>query len=183
MNLNSIIVQIHRLKIISAIAVASILNSCVGYPRLVNYPFVSGGQGLNSPAAELTPQVTQEYIVFSSDRRGRQDIYLYDKINRKLVDLPGLNSLDMLATDPAISANGRYIVFAGTRQGKSNIILYDRETNQLRNLTTNLQSDVRNPTISADGRIIAFESSANGQWDIVVYNRDGNPLNIPLRPR
>lgn len=172
-----------RLKIIRAVAIAMMLNSCVGYPRLVNYPFMPGGQGLNSPAAELTPQVTQRYIVFSSDRRGRQDIYLYDILNRQLVNLPGLNSLDSISTDPAISADGRYIVFAATRQGKSNIMLYDRETNQLRNLTANLQSDVRNPTISDDGSTIAFESSANGQWDILIYNRDGNPLNIPLRPR
>ncbi|MDJ0557151.1 MAG: Tol biopolymer transporter periplasmic protein [Microcoleaceae cyanobacterium MO_207.B10] len=170
-------------KTIFAVAVASMLNSCVGYPRLVNYPFIPGGQGLNSPAAELTPQVTQRYIVFSSDRRGRQDIYLYDKLNRQLVDLPGLNSLDTISTDPAISGDSRYIVFAATRQGKSNIMLYDRETNQLRNLTANLQSDVRNPTISSDGSTIAFESSANGQWDILVYNKYGNPLNIPMSPR
>ncbi|MGB3514065.1 MAG: Tol biopolymer transporter periplasmic protein [Microcoleaceae cyanobacterium] len=172
-----------RLKIICTVAVASILNSCVGYPRLLNYPFVPGDLGLNTPAAELTPQITQRYIVFSSDRRGRQNIYLYDTLNRKLIDLPRLNSLDTIATEPAISANSRYIVFAATRQGRSNIILYDRETNQLRNLTANLQSDVRKPTISSDGSTIAFESSANGQWDILVYNKYGNPLNIPLRPR
>lgn len=172
-----------QLKIMSAVAVASILSGCVGYPRLVNYPNMPGGQGLNSPAAELTPQVTQQYIVFSSDRHGRQDIYLYDTRNRQLVDLPGLNSLDAIASAPAISADGRYIVFAASRQGKSNILLYDRETKQLRNLTANLQSEVRNPTISADGSTIAFESSANGQWDIMLYNKNGNPLNIPLRPR
>ncbi|MBR8840206.1 MAG: PD40 domain-containing protein, partial [Stigonema ocellatum SAG 48.90 = DSM 106950] len=61
-------------------------------------------------------------------------------------------------------------------QGRSAIILYDRETRQSRNLTANLQAEVRNPTISADGKKIAFESSVNGQWDSLVYNRSGQAL-------
>lgn len=121
-------------------------------------------------------------MVFSSDRFGRQDVYLFDTATRSIVDLPGLNAFDMIATNPDVSENGRYIVFTGSRQGRVSIFLYDRETRQLRNLTANLQAEVRNPTISADGRLIAFESSANGQWDILVYDRSGRPLNVPTNP-
>ncbi len=160
-----------------------LLTGCVGYPRVVNYPFDAGGRSLNSPGGELTPEVTNQYIVFTSDRRGRQDIYLYDRLNKQLINLPGLNALDAIASDPSISGDGRYIVFASDRGGKSNIFIYDRETTQLRNLTANLQAQVRNPTISADGSTIAFESSANGQWDLLVYNRFGQRLNIPFDPR
>ena len=169
--------------IIFTVAVVSLLTGCVGYPRVVNYPFDPGGRSLNSPGGELTPQVTNQYIVFSSDRRGRQDIYLYDRLNRQLVNLPGLNALDAIASDPSISGDGRYIVFASDRGGKSNIFIYDRETTQLRNLTANLQAQVRNPSISADGNTIAFESGANGQWDLLVYNRFGQRLNLPFDPR
>ncbi|OKH27607.1 TolB family protein [Chroogloeocystis siderophila] len=172
-----------RLVILITIILTVLLSSCGGSSRLLNFPFDSGGRSLNSPAAELTPRVSGRYIVFSSDRFGRQDIYLFDMVSRRLVDLPGLNSFDAIASSPALSKNGRYIVFASNRQGKSGIFLYDRETRQLRNLTTNLQAEVRNPTISADGNRIAFESSANGQWDILVYDRAGQPINIPTEPQ
>ncbi len=165
------------------VAIASLLSSCSSYPRLLSFPFDPGGRSLNSPSSQLTPNISGRYIVFVSDRSGTQDIYLFDGIDQRLIDLPGLNSLDAIASHPGISGDGRYIVFAATRQGRSGIYLYDRETRQLRNLTENLQAEVRNPTISADGNIIAFESSANGHWDILVYDRAGQPLNVPINPR
>ncbi len=152
-------------------------HGCAGYPRLLSYPFDAGGRSLNSSAAELNPQISARYIVFTTDRRGSQDVYMFDMVTRNLVDLPGLNSFDTMADHPAVSEDGRYIVFTGSRQGRSAIYLYDRETQQSRNLTANLQAEVRNPTISADGSRIAFESSMNGQWDILVYDRFGQPLN------
>ncbi len=165
------------------IALAGLLSSCTGSPRLLSYPFDPGGRSLNSPASQLSPRIAGRYIVFTSDRRGSQDVYLFDTVDGRLIDLPGLNQLDMIASDPAVSENGRYIVFAATRQGRSAIFLYDRETRQLRNLTTDLQAEVRHPTISANGSTIAFESSANGQWDILVYDRSGQPLNVQTDPR
>ncbi|WP_017316032.1 TolB family protein [Mastigocladopsis repens] len=164
-------------------AITSLLGGCAGYPRLVNYGYDPGGQSLNSSASELEPQISRRYIVFTSDRQGSQDVYMFDAVTRSLVDLPGLNSFDTVASHPAVSENGRYIVLIGSRQGRAAIFLYDRETRQLRNLTANLQAEVRNPTISADGSRIAFESSVNGQWDILVYNRSGQPLNVPQDPR
>jgi Tol biopolymer transport system component len=101
---------------------------------------------------------------------------MFDRLTNTLVDLPGLNSFDTVASHPSVAENGRYIVFCANRQGRSGIFLYDRETRQLRNLTANLQAEVRNPTISADGSRIAFESTVNGQWDILVYNRSGQLL-------
>lgn len=166
-----------------AIALTGLLSSCTGSPRLLSYPFDPGGRSLNSLASQSTPKIAGRYIVFTSDRRGNQDVYLFDTVDGSLIDLPGLNQLDMLPSDPAISQNGRYIVFSATRQGRSAVFLYDRETRQLRNLTTDLQAEVRHPTISADGSTIAFESSANGQWDILVYDRSGQPLNLQTAPR
>lgn len=160
-----------------SMVIAGLLTSCGSQVRLLNFPFDPAGRSLNSPASELSPQVGGRYIAFVSDRRGSQDVYLYDANERRLIDLPGLNSLDAIASHPAVSQDGRTIVFAATRQGRSGIYLYNRDTNQLRNLTENLPAEVRNPTISADGSKIAFESSENGQWDIVVYDRSGKRLN------
>ena len=161
------------------IALTGLLTSCAGSLRLSEFPFDPGGRSLNSSASELTPQVAGRYIVFVSDRRGSQDVYLYDTTDRRLIDLPGLNALNVIASHPAISEDGKAIVFVASREGRSGIYLYNRDTTQLRNLTENLRAEVRNPTISADGSTIAFESSENGKWEIVVYNRSGQPLDLP----
>jgi len=164
--------------LLSLVLLSGLLGGCFGYPRILSYPFDSGGRGLNSLASEFNPQIGGRYIVFVTDRGGSQDVYLFDTITRSLVDLPGLNTFDTMADHPAISQDGRYIVFAASRQGKSGIFLYDRETRQCRNLTANLAAQFRNPAISADGNRIAFEVTNNGQWDILVYDRFGQKLNI-----
>lgn len=171
-----------RFVFLGLAAIATLLNGCAG-AQLLPFPFDPGGRSLNSPFSDVSPRIAGRYIVFASDRRGSQDIYLYDTIEQRLLDLPGLNSLDLMASSPAISDNGRYIVFAGSRQGITGIYLYDRDFRQLRNLTENIRAEVRNPTISADGATIAFESNARGQWDILLYSRAGQPLGVPTDPR
>ncbi|MBM0743250.1 TolB family protein [Phormidium sp. CLA17] len=157
------------------------LSGCAS-SRSLNFPFDPGGRSLNSPFAEMQPAIAGRYIVFASDRRGSQDIYLYDTVTRNLVEVPGLNTLDVSESNPAISENGRYIAYMGARGGRPSIYLYDRDTRQTRNLTESLKAEVRNPSISADGNAIAFQSSASGQWDIVVYNRFGQPISQPTSP-
>ena len=168
----------HSFVLSAIIALAGLLTGCSGV-RLLDFPFDPGGRSLNSLASELSPTVAGRYIVFISDRRGSQDVYLYDATARSLIDLPGLNALDAIASHPSVSEDGNSIVFAATRQGRSGIYLYNRQTRQLRNLTENLQAEVRNPSISANGSTIAFESSENGRWGIVVYDRSGKPINLP----
>ena len=162
--------------LLSVLVLAALLSGCVS-PRLSSFPFDPGGRSLNSPYAEMSPKISGKYLVFASDRAGSQDIFLYDTVTRNLVDLPGLNAIDMIASSPAVSENGQFIVFAGVREGRSGIYFYVRNSRQLRNLTENLKAEVRNPSISGDGNIIAFQSSTGGQWDIVFYNRFGQPLN------
>ncbi|MGK7940148.1 MAG: TolB family protein [Crocosphaera sp.] len=159
-----------RFIVLCVILISSIVTGCSGYPRYLNFPFNGGGKGLNSRASDLHPQVTSTYIVFISDRNGSQDVYLFDAQQRQLISLPGLNALDEVASHPSISEDGRYVVFAGSRQGKTNIYVYDRQTEQKRNITDNLQAEVRNPIINAEGNLIAFEVAKDGQWDIMIYD-------------
>lgn len=175
--------MLKRFQFMAIAALGGVLSSCTSYPRVLNFPFDPGGRGLNSPASELTPQIAASYITFVSDRNGSQDIYLFDARNRSLVDLPGLNSLDEIASEPSVSEDGRYIVFILSRQGKSTVAIYDRSTQQKRNLTPNIQAQVRHPTISGDGSLISFEVADRGQWDILVYRRSGEPLDLPGTPR
>ncbi len=159
-----------------------LLSAC-GSERILSYPFDTGGRSLNSGASELNPHISNRYIVYTSDRQGSQDVYMFDRVTRSLITLPGLNSFDAIASHPSVSQDAKYIVFAASREGRSNIFLYDKETRQSRNLTGNLQAEVRNPTISADGNRIAFEYTLNGQWDVLVYDRLGRRLNIPQEPQ
>ncbi|MEA5596220.1 Tol biopolymer transporter periplasmic protein [Rivularia sp. UHCC 0363] len=159
-----------------------LLSSCSS-PRILSYPFDNGGRSLNSGASELNPHISGRYIVYTSDRQGSQDVYMFDRVTRSLINLPGLNSFDAIANHPSVSQDGRYIVFAVSQEGRSNIFLYDKEIRQSRNLTSNLQAEVRNPTISADGNRIAFEYTLNGQWDILVYDQLGRRLNIRQEPQ
>jgi Tol biopolymer transport system component len=158
------------------VLLSSLLGGCGGYPRLLSFPFDRGGRSLNSNASQLNPQIVSPYIVFVSDRNGSQDVYLYNTQTRRLVDLPGLNSLNEVASHPSISQDGRYLVFGVSRQGNTGIYLYDRETAQKRELTANIQAEVRNPLISANGERIVFEVAQDGQWDIFVSDRQGNVM-------
>ena len=108
----------YKLSII-LIFCSTLLTGCFGYPRLLSYPFDSGGRSLNSFSSELNPQISGRYIVFTSDRRGSQDVYMFDTLTRNLIDLPGLNSFDTIASHPAASDNGKFIVFAASRQGRT----------------------------------------------------------------
>jgi Tol biopolymer transport system component len=142
---------LQHFKLFSVVTILSFLSGCGGYPRILNYPFDVGGRGLNSPALEIEPQIASQYIAFISDRNGSQDVYLYDVRERRLIDLPGLNSFDEIASHPTVSEDGQYIVFTLSRQGQSDIYIYDRTTLIKRNLTGNLLAEVRHPIISADG--------------------------------
>jgi Tol biopolymer transport system component len=161
-------------SLIPVLLLPALLGGCG--PRLIAYPYDPAGRSLNSPFSEITPRLAGHYLVFASDRRGSQDIYLFDTSTRSLIDLPGLNAIDMVASNPAVSENGRLIVFVGSREGRTGVYLYDRETRQLRNLTENLRAEVRNPSITADGNMVAFQSNVGGKWEILFYNRFGQPL-------
>ncbi|MEO1211777.1 MAG: hypothetical protein AAFX78_20030, partial [Cyanobacteria bacterium J06638_20] len=117
-----------------AIALLFTLNSC-GTARQLNLPFNPSDTSLNTPYSETEPYFSSgRYLTFVSDRSGTPDVYLYDVQERRLVELPGLNSVDSVATHPRISDNGRYLVFAGNRQGKTDVYLYDRQMRVLKNL-------------------------------------------------
>ena len=132
-------------------------------------------QGLNSVYTDSDPSLSDNarFVVFSSSRDGTNDIYLYDRERRRLVDLPGLNSVAASAVQPDISGDGRFIVYVSSELGKSEVFIYDRETRARENLSRRRPGDVRNPSISPDGRFVAFESNGNGQWDIEVFDRQG----------
>lgn len=162
--------------LLSIIYFMTMLTGCSNYPRLLTFPFSDNGRSFNSRASELNPYIAGQYITFVSDRNGSQDIYLFDAKNRRLIDLPGLNSIEEVASNPSISEDGRYLVFMAVSQGKSSLYLYDRTTQQKRLLIPQQTKEIRNPMISSNGEKITFEIANNGQWDIMVTDIRGNPI-------
>lgn len=164
--------------------------SCGDRPRVLNLPFSNTPLSVNSPYTEADPQVSGRYLVYTSDRQGRTEIYAYDLQEQRPVPLPGLSAslngllqTDTLVQHPSISEDGRYVVFVGIREGRSTVYLYDRQVQGTRPLTPALQGFVQEPVISADGRRVAFGITVEGQWDIAVYDRSGRPLPLPTNPR
>ncbi len=159
-----------------------ILSGCTQGNFLTPRASVSNA-GLNTLMSENSPSLSGDgrLLVFTSNREGSENIYLYDLEIRRFIDLPRLNRDDWAMASPTISANGRFIVFLSNALGRSDVFLYDRETQQVENISNRLPGDVRNPTVSADGRFIAFESNGAGQWDIEIYDR-GAATTTPVPP-
>ncbi|MGK7932110.1 MAG: TolB family protein [Microcystaceae cyanobacterium] len=157
------------------IALTFILNSCQT-SGFVTPPTQNLGSGLNSNHTEKDPQFSYDgrYMVFTSDRRGQRQIWLYDTQKHRLVPLPGLNMPSTMQYHPDISADGRYIVYVSEQSGKPDIWVYDRHRVTAKNLTGNWVGEKRRPTISGNGRWVSFENNRTGQWDIVVYDRGLN---------
>ena len=157
------------------------LSSCQ-QGSFITPPTQELGSSLNTRSAEENPRFSYDgrYLVFASDRRGKRGIWLYDRLSRRLLPLPGLNQPGSRQDQPDISSDGRYIVYVSEQEGKPDIFVYDRQTLQREQITKNWLGEVRHPTISGNGRLISFESNRRGQWDLVIYDRGLNtPLSLP----
>ena len=131
-----------------AIAGLLLLTNCAGPGgRLMRYPNNDGG-GLSSPHDDRDAHHSGRYIALVSDRRGRQEIELFDTRSRRLIPLPGLNRQDSAVSHPSVSADGQFIAYASVRDGRSDIYLYRRSNRESRNLTGRLKTAVRNPSVS-----------------------------------
>ncbi len=157
----------------AGVAIVGIVLAGCGQGTFLTPRATISNAGLNTLMSENSPSLSGDgrLLVFTSNREGSENIYLYDLETRRFIDLPRLNRDDWAMASPTISANGRFIVFLSNALGRSDVFLYDRETQQIENISNRLPGDVRNPTVSADGRFIAFESNGAGQWDIEIFDR------------
>lgn len=138
----------------------------------------------DSPNALMGASICNDghYLAYSAWRKPgasqRWDIFLYDLVAKKPVDLPGLNTQEHDERMPAISGDGRFIAFASNRPGGAgltDIYLYDRNDDRVVAIPEmNSPRMDLDPSLSADGRLIAFSSDRSGGMggrDLYLFDR------------
>jgi Tol biopolymer transport system component len=147
----------------------------------LNNPNVSTGT-LNSRYNDEKPALSGDgrWIALVSNRRGSNQILLYDLQKRHYEELAGLYTGQEISDSPSLSRTGRYLAYLVIVDGRPIISLYDRITRRSELLSQNYRGWLRNPRISPDGRYIVFESVRQRQWDVEVLDRGPNiELDIP----
>lgn len=118
-------------------------------------------------------QLPSNRIIFSWNRDGNFDLYLFD------VDAQQVNSqwTDNTGSDltPVWSPDGTHVAFTSNVNGNYEIYVLNIATGQSVALTNNNWDDLY-PTWSPDGKQIAFTTNRDSNWDIYVMDADGkNP--------
>jgi Tol biopolymer transport system component len=156
--------------------------------QLVEHPAMN-----NSPNAQMGPSLSSDGNLIAFSAWGRAGaagqgwhVFLYDRVAKQPLDLPGLNSQAHEDRLPALSGNGRWLAFASNRKrgaGLTDVYLYDRRDAKLLDLAPlNSRHQDTEPSLSADGNLIAFTSGRGGGRvgrDIYLFDRAAGKL-LPL---
>jgi len=116
----------------------------------------------------------------------RWDVGLFDLKNRRMVELPGLSSVEFDERRVAMSGDGKSLAFttnARDGQGLSDIRVYHRETRAIDLLReANSAAGENYPTLNHDGSLVGFTSdreTGEGGQDVYVFDRTARAL-VPL---
>lgn len=118
-------------------------------------------------------------IVFSSDRRGNDEIWTFSLINSKLKRLTYNKARDL---EPVWSPNCRFIAFQSDRDGNWEIYKLRLKDKRIFRLTSYPSRD-QQPDWSKTNKII-FQSNHTGNWDIWKMTISGEKLkNLTNSPK
>jgi Tol biopolymer transport system component len=130
------------------------------------------------------------YCAFASELENQTSrIFVWDRQEKRLLDLPAVNDSPNAQLHPTLSGDGRLLAFAAwNRAGFSqrwDIVLYDVAKKKLAPTTAlNTRTfDERMPCLSGDGRSLAFTSNAKGGVglsDVYLYDcREDRIIPLP----
>jgi Tol biopolymer transport system component len=129
------------------------------------------------------------YCAFASELENQTGrIQLWDRKEKKILQLPGLNDSPNAQMSSALSGDSRLLAFAAwNRPGASqrwDVFLYDVTAKKFLDLpgVNTPAFDERMPALSGDGRYLAFTSNAKGgvgRTDIYLYDRAKSQV-LPL---
>jgi Tol biopolymer transport system component len=137
--------------------------------------------GVNTKADETNPSVSDDgkWLVF---QRGvqhaeghQQDILLYNRQNRLVSTLSGLNTVGHDETEPSISGDGQLIAYVSYEHGHPAIRLYDVPMGAAFEVPGANRRLLRvgHPALSGDGQRIAYEAASMADpeaTDIYLYD-------------
>lgn len=122
---------------------------------------------------------TQDWIAFTSNRDGNQEIYRVKPDGSGLTNLTNNSANDY---SPSGFAQGRLIAFVSDRDGNPEIYTMTTDGDSSTNRTNNSSQDL-DPAFNTDGGWIAFSSDRGGNIDVYVINlADGKTHNITRNP-
>jgi Tol biopolymer transport system component len=126
------------------------------------------------------------YCTFASELENQTSkIFLYDREEKRLIDLPQINASPNALLHPTLSGDGKWLAFAGwNRPGASqrwDIALYDVAAKKFADLPgcNSPKFDERMPCFSTNGRLLAFTSNAKegvGVSDVYLYDREAGKV-------
>ncbi len=138
-----------------------------GYYRMAKFiyrtivPYI---KGLPPSQKEKLPSIFSGKIVFQSDRKGNEDIFLIDKKGVK--QLTFNKAFDGY---PVFSPDAEKVVFESNRSGKFEIYILNLKTKEIKKLFDSPSED-RAPFWTYDGKYILFSRKVNGREQIFKYD-------------
>jgi len=134
---------------------------CVGDPEKVIAGTRENTRGSHSPDGRA--------LVFSSDRAGDMNLWIFDFQNRKVRPVTRGPGGDYQAR---FSPDGQDLVFFSCRDGGPDIYRVHCDGTELTRLTKNGAVNV-NPVFSPDGSKIAYQSDLGGRMEVWLMDADG----------
>jgi len=133
--------------------------------------------GVSWSDEQPSPNQDASLIALVSTRNGTPDVYVYNRTQKRVLDIAALRS-GADDVDPALTPDGLRLVFSSNRAGGTggyDLYEYNFADSTLRELTVaNSASDERHPAISVNGGVIMFQSDragGQGRWDVWNYER------------
>jgi Tol biopolymer transport system component len=114
--------------------------------------------------------LSDNVLVFVSNRSGNDDIWRLDLTTKQLTNLTG--SSHGADIDPAPSPDGKRLAYASSHNGRFDVFVLTLSTGEVIQLTQAGESNF-NPSWSPDGERIAFDRLKGGNYDIWLVNADG----------
>lgn len=111
---------------------------------------------------------TGEWISFTTNRDGNQEVYLIRRDGSELINLTNHSANDFL---PEASPDGTRITFTSNREGNQDIFIINIDGSSLVNMTNNPAEDYFS-TWSPDNQWIAFTTNRNGNQEIYIIRND-----------
>jgi Tol biopolymer transport system component len=110
----------------------------------------------------------EKEIIFTSNQAGTNDIFKYDLLTQKSIQLTNSDSNNERGE---LSPDAKYIVYSSNKFNPRNqdLLLQNLETGTLENIT-NSEGNELISRWSANGKSIYFGINNDGNWELYIYN-------------